>query len=86
MNTENKKIILTKLKEADNPYHPNNIEIGYVKEGEFYKEPKVGESFLILPNWATSTVQEILSPNTFRTMNSIYKWEVITTSNPLSHE
>ena len=27
--------------------------------------------------WCTSIIQEVLSENTFRTKNSIYKWEVI---------
>ena len=74
------KVKVTKLKEADDPLHPNNIKEGFTKEGYYYYKPVVGESFILydeLGGWATSTVQEILSENTFRTYNSIYKWEIL---------
>lgn len=69
-------VILTKLKEAENPLHPNNIEEGFVKKGQYMREPTVGEAFWVGFGWRTSAVQEILSENTFRTFNSIYKWEL----------
>lgn len=77
---------LTKLREADNPLFPNNIEEGYtiirsVYAHEFH-EPEVGESFYLYEYnsggmFSTSTVQEIIDSNTFRTHNSIYRWEII---------
>ncbi len=71
------KVKLTKLKEADNPLHPNDIEVGYEKHGIMYEEPVVGQHFNLFPNWRTSRVQEIIDENTFRTFNSIYKIEKI---------
>lgn len=74
------KIRITKLKEADNPLHPNNIEQGFVREGEIDSLPKVGQCFLVISGtryFLTSTVQEIIDQNTFRTHNSIYHWEEI---------
>lgn len=68
---------LTKLKESENPLHPNNIEVGYEKVGKFFDEPTVGQSFYVGWGWRTSTVQEIIDANTFRTHNSIYRYEII---------
>ena len=75
-----KTVILTKLEEAANPVHPKNKAVGTVREGEFTDKPVVGKEFYIgrgFRSYKTSTVQEILSENTFRTYNSIYKWELI---------
>lgn len=58
---------------------------------EWSGEPKVGIAFGLdtehmndndkemagIIGYRTSQVKEILSPNTFRTYNSVYKWEVI---------
>lgn len=75
------KVKLTKLKEADNPKHPNNIQEGHEVIGDFTKDPVVGEQFVIDLDedyiWHTSIVQEIIDDKTFRTNNSIYKWEQI---------
>ena len=71
------KVKLTKLKESDNPRHPNNIAEGFEIEGEFICDPKVGESFWVGTNYRTSLVQEIIDSHTFRTYNSIYKWELV---------
>ena len=71
-----KGVRLTKLKEAENPTHPNNIKEGFAREGEFVESPVVGEPFYI-GNFITSKVTEILSDNTFKTLNSIYRWEVL---------
>lgn len=77
---------LTKLREADNPLFPNNIEEGYTIIRSVYAhkfhEPEVGESFYLYEYnsggmFSTSTVQEIIDSNTFRTHNSIYRWEII---------
>ncbi len=76
-----KKVRLTKITDCENPKHPKNIEDGYIVEGKFQTEPTVGDSFMIYGGyhgvWGTSKVTEILSVNTFKTLNSIYKWEVI---------
>jgi hypothetical protein len=69
------KIRLVKIKELENALHPNNIEVGFTKEGTLINEPKVGECFYVGFNWRTSTVQEVIDENTFRTYNSIYKIE-----------
>lgn len=79
-----KKVRVVKLKELKEAQTPNNKEEGYYKEGIFGKDPKVGEEFLLymeyggdpkgaIPIWHTSIVTEILSSDTFKTMNSIYK-------------
>lgn len=74
------KVRLTKLRESDNPLYPNNIIVGYTKEAsipeKYFSKPEVGSSFY-LGSFRSSTVQEIIDDNTFRTFNSIYKWEVI---------
>lgn len=80
------KIKLIKLSEADNPRHPNNIPIGYVKEGAFIDYPQVGKSFHIGLTWRTSTVQEVFSEDTFRTYNSIYKVEGMPPKEPNTAE
>ena len=75
-----KTVILKKIEEAENPVHPNNKKIGSVREGEYISDPIAGKEFYIghgFRSYKTSTVQEILSENTFRTYNSIYKWEIV---------
>lgn len=72
-----KQIRLTKLKEVDNPRHPNNIPVGEVHEGEYITGPEIGSRFYCGHNWSTSKVQEVIDSRTFRTLNSIYKWEYI---------
>lgn len=74
---QKRKIRLTKLKEAENPKHPNNIQEGFAIDGDLYRKPTVGENFWVGNSWRTSIVLEILTENTFRTMNSIYKIEII---------
>jgi len=73
------RIKLTKLKEVDDSTVPNNIEEGHIHEGYTYrkgfKEPTVGSAFYLL-DFHTSVVTEIIDDNTFKTLNSIYKWEV----------
>lgn len=67
---------ITKLKEVENPRHPNNIPEGFEKEGPMIVPPEVGERFYV-GSLSTSPVQEILSGSTFRTLNSVYEWKVI---------
>lgn len=67
--------------------HPNGIEVGYIEEGYMVKPPKVGEMFLLYPHnkvtfgntpyFHTSLVTEVISDTEFRTLNSLYKIEVI---------
>lgn len=65
---------LEKLRETENPYAPNNIETGFVKEGELMDVPVVGEPFWVGRSFRTSIVQEIIDAHTFRTFNSVYRW------------
>jgi hypothetical protein len=67
------KIRLKKLKELDNATHPNNIEVGFEKEGEMISDPKLGNRFWVGNSWRTSVVTEIIDDNTFKTLNSIYQ-------------
>ena len=77
------KIKLSKLSELPNALHPNNIAVDYenifnLKSDLLFVEPKVGEAFLLFDSdryFRTSVVEEIIDENTFRTMNSIYRWE-----------
>lgn len=73
------EIKLTKLKESDNPTHPNNIEIGYVFKGMITEKPCIGNQLHIYgpQGGVTSSVKEIISETEFRTHNSIYKIEYI---------
>lgn len=67
--------------------HPNGIEVGYIEEGYMVEPPKVGEMFLLYPHnkvtfgntpyFHTSLVTEVISDTEFRTLNSLYKIEVI---------
>lgn len=77
------KIRLTKIKmDADNRFPPTSR--GQALAGESWEgeqspitpEPIVGRPFFI-SNYKTSYVQEIVSKNIFKTLNSTYKWEKI---------
>lgn len=77
---------LTKLDNGESPKypvgHPRHIEVGRISQGLMLRPVAVGESFYVdylgMDNhFHTSDVQEILSENTFKTKNSIYKWEII---------
>lgn len=69
------KIKLTKLKDCEDPLYANHIPSGHEKIGQMCKEPVVGECFWVGESYRTSTVQEIIDENTFKTHNSIYKIE-----------
>jgi hypothetical protein len=80
---------ITKIKELEDALYPNNIEVGFeavksVKPEEF-ELPILGERFW-LGWWSTSNVKEIIDDNTFRTYNSIYKWEILPELNSESNE
>ena len=80
MDTE-KTIGIRKVDNLLEGSHPNNINVGYEKEGLYQGQtPVVGQSFYVLGYdgrmLATSAVEEILSPTRFRTHNSVYEWSV----------
>jgi len=74
------KIKIRKLKELEDAMHPNNFEEGYETTREMpddmFRAPVVGQRFYCGTFW-TSAVQEIVSEDTFKTHNSIYKWEIL---------
>ena len=72
-----KQIKLTKLKELPDAHDPHNIMEGHEVVGHFVDYPKVGEQFRVAFHWKTSIVQEIVDVDIFKTMNSLYKWEVV---------
>jgi hypothetical protein len=75
------KVNLRKLRDCDDPYKANHIPAGTIREGYIDEIPTVGNRFElvtgVLRGFSTSTVQEILSPTTFRTYNSIYEWHLL---------
>lgn len=74
------KIKIVKLKELEDAVHPNNIEEGSERvrkmPDDMFRKPEAGLMF-----WAgtfrSSTVQEVIDDNTFKTQNSIYHWEIL---------
>ena len=77
------QIKLTKLAEVENPAYANNIPVGKEVTGQFSSEPQLGRSFHVGYNYATSIVLEILSEDTFKTRNSVYKWEYLKEEQPV---
>ena len=84
---KNIKIKLTKISELEDALHPHNISEGVVgvynvREATF-KPPELGCRFNLVDNnfrgeyFSTSGVKEIIDGCTFKTYNSIYKWEEI---------
>lgn len=77
------KIRVTKVTdEVFKGEHPNKINEGYTVEGEISELPLVGFSLYVSHGtrlFATSQITEIIDGNTFKTLNSTYKWEVINT-------
>lgn len=71
------QIKLTKLDELPDAIHQNNIETGYTVTGPFYGKPEVGKCFWVGGWFRTSFVKEIIDENTFKTCNSIYRWEEV---------
>lgn len=72
---------LTKIEELNKSSH-SSIDVGVSVEGKivegsvFPKKPTVGLPFVI-DTYRTSLVKEVLSQNTFRTHNAIYKFEFL---------
>lgn len=78
-----KKIKLTKIELGDDNRFPPTSK-GISAPGTFWvgaqspmtPKPVVGKAFFI-STYKTSLVQEIINENTFKTLNSTYKWEII---------
>lgn len=77
---------LTKIQELENAVVPGNVEVGHEKLGEFVKHPVVGEMFWVGLGYRTSTVTEILSIDTFKTKNSVYRFELLEKVDPIELE
>lgn len=69
------RIRLEKISELPYALCSNNIEVGFAIEGSCVEDPIVGEAFFVGYGWRTSTVTEIIDTNTFKTKNSVYRWE-----------
>lgn len=75
---------LIKLEDSEWP-ESLNIDVGSINLGFFVEEPKVGQRFIINPisyrynerGLSTSLVRRVIDDNTFETVNSIYKWNII---------
>jgi hypothetical protein len=71
------KVRVTKVADSPQTQSTNNLKVGFVKEGKFWKKPKKGKVFDVGLGFHTSVVVEIISEDTFRTVNSIYHWEMM---------
>ena len=71
-------IYLVKLEERCDAVVKNNIPVGsrkhFTTSELAFEPPTVGKPFSPCSWYSTSTVLEILSEDTFKTKNSIYKW------------
>ena len=79
------KIKIVKLEQLPDGINPGNIETGSERIIDcmdiFYHPPTIGEMFLLQEAsgryFHTSTVQEVIDDHTFKTLNSIYQWNII---------
>ena len=75
------KVRIQKLEELPDARYPNNIPVDYdvIREtpDQYFRPPTVGERFAV-GFFISSEVREIISEDTFKTYNSIYKWTIIT--------
>jgi hypothetical protein len=79
------KIKIKKLQELPDARHPNNIPVDFEHvfnmPDELFEPPIVGDRFFadrsLFTDWSTSIVTEIINDKTFRTLNSIYQWEIV---------
>lgn len=76
------KIRIKKIEELTDALWPMNIPVGW--EYTFselpelsFKEPTIGERFRAGYLWSTSEVKEIIDEKTFKTLSSIYEWEIV---------
>jgi hypothetical protein len=63
-------------------FEPSKYKIGDTVEGILMRKPAVGDVVLVLHDdkfRRTSTVTEIINETTFKTLNSLYKLEVLRT-------
>lgn len=70
------KIKVTKLEERSDAKYPNKISIGREFYGYLVEKPIVGSRFNV-GSLSTSTVQEIIDEFTFKTYNSVYRYEIL---------
>ena len=74
------KIKITKLKELEDARHSKNLKDGYetiqVVNANNFEEPKVG-GFFDAGDFHTGKIMEIIDGYTFKTKNSIIRWEVV---------
>jgi hypothetical protein len=71
------RIRLEKIEERDDAAVPNKIAVGYSVRGEIREKPEIGKRFYVGYGWSTSPVQEIIDERTFKTFNSVYRWEIL---------
>jgi hypothetical protein len=72
------KIRLTKLSDRPDPTHPNSRAGDGEHWGDApYGPPEVGKRFYLTLSFSTSVVQEIIDECTFKTLNSIYRWDIL---------
>jgi hypothetical protein len=70
-------IKLTKIKENPDGKYSASVAIGKEMIGDFVGEPVVGKSFVIPGVVKTSPILEVLDNNTFKTYNSVYRYEFL---------
>lgn len=68
-------IKIKKLKNLLDTEHPNNINEGFEKIGDFIGAPQIGQRFYVGMSFSTSPVTELVDKKTFKTANSIYEYE-----------
>lgn len=69
-------IAVTKIADVEEPKYESKFLVGETKRGYFTKLPEVGEPFMISERYTTSDVVELLSEDSFRTLNSIFKFRI----------
>jgi len=73
------RINLTKVEELPDAIVPGNIDVGMTFTGQVEGIPVVGKRYYV-GRMSTSRVTEIISPELFRTENSVYKITVLDTT------
>jgi len=72
---------LEKLEELADAEYKNIVPVGYIdisiREISLIRPPVIGKCFHVFGELVTSIVQEIIDERTFRTVNSIYRWEEV---------
>ncbi len=75
------KVFVKKLAtrpDAENPDYwiPADYEKTHTTFTEMFREPEINECFEV-GTFRSSLVEEIIDEHTFKTINSIYHWEII---------